>query len=77
MFFNVGDNGEAFDGFDDYDNAMIIDLLLATDRMSVDGLLYDDADMDGVGDGEIGDVEEMLRVMANDVYSAINQQGDI
>jgi hypothetical protein len=72
MYFNVGDSGEAFGGYSDYDDALIIDLLLATDAMSFDGLLYDDN-----GDGQIDDFEELLRVLANDVYSAINEQGDI
>jgi hypothetical protein len=53
----------------------IIDLLLATDRMSLDGLLYDDADGDGEGDGTIDDWEQLLRTLANDVYSAINEWG--
>jgi hypothetical protein len=50
---------------------------MATDRMSLDGLLYDDIDGDGVGDGQIDDLEELLRILANDVYSAINEQGHI
>lgn len=66
-FVNVGDNGEAF-GVDDGSDVQIIDLLLATDRMSTNGLLYD-----ANGDGKIDDLEELDRVMANDVYSLINE----
>jgi hypothetical protein len=72
MYFNVGDSGEAFDGFDDFDEAMVIDLLLATDRMSSDGLLYDQND-----DDRIDELEEVLRILANDFYCAINEQGEI
>jgi hypothetical protein len=50
---------------------------LATDSMSLGGLLYDDSDSNGVGDGEIDDFERMLRVLANDVFNAINEQGHI
>ena len=49
--------------------------------MSTDGLLYDydyDGDpLDKGGDGEIDDREQLLRTLANDVYSAINEQGHI
>jgi hypothetical protein len=75
-YFNVGQSGEAF-GVTNDTRVQIIDLLLATDRMSLDGLLYDDLDGDGVGDKKIDDAEELLRILANDVYSAINEQGDI
>ena len=47
------------------------------DRMSLDGLLYNDADGDGTNDGEIDDFEKLLRTLANDVYTAINEQGHI
>ena len=46
-----------------YTEMMVIDLLLATDDQALDGVLYD---MDAV-----------LRTMANDVYSDINESGDI
>ena len=75
-FFNVGDSGLAF-GVADNSRMQIIDLLLATDRMSLAGLLYDDADEDDTGDGEIDDFETLLRTLANDVYTAINEQGRI
>jgi hypothetical protein len=71
-YFNVGGSGEAFDGYEDYDDARIIDLLLATDSMSYEGLLYDQDE-----DGEIDALEEFFRTLANDVYSAINEYGDI
>jgi len=76
-FFNIGASGAAFDGYDDYEDVQVIDLLRATDRMSLAGLLYDDADCDGAGDGEIDDFERMLRTLANEVYTAINEAGDI
>ncbi len=79
-YFNVGDCGAAF-GVDDDTEMQIIDLLLATDRMSTNGLLYDhDYDVDPFddgGNGEIDDWEELLRTLANDVYSAINESGHI
>jgi hypothetical protein len=77
-WFDVGDCGAAF-GVDDNTQVQIIDLLLASDRMSTGGLLYDydhDGDAsDDVGDGLIDDWEQLLRTLANDVYTAINQQG--
>jgi len=71
-YFNIGDSGEAFDGYDDYDDVLVIDLLLATDRKTTDGLLYD---VDG--NGQIDHLEAMLRTLANEVYSAINERGAI
>jgi PKD repeat protein len=71
-FFNVGGGGAAFNVADD-SRVKIVDLLLATDAMSLVGLLYDDADSDGTGDGSIDDFERMLRVLANDVYTGINE----
>ena len=76
-FFNIGDSGEAFEGFSDGEDVQVIDLLLATDSMSVNGVLYDDVDGDGQGDGQIDDWEALLRTLANDVYAAINEQGEI
>lgn len=70
--FNVGEGGEAF-GVTDYSDVAILDLLFATNDRSVNGVLYD---MDGDGDAD-DDWETLLRTMANDVYSAINEQGDI
>ncbi|MBW3595876.1 MAG: PKD domain-containing protein [Planctomycetes bacterium] len=73
-FVNVGANGAAFNVADNSD-VQIIDLLLATNRMSRNGLLYDDLDSDGLGDALIDLDEESLRLMANDVYTAINEAG--
>ncbi len=72
--FNVGNAGAAF-GVADNSYVRLIDLLLATDSMSCRGLLYDDLDGDGVGDGEITEDEELLRTLAYDVFSAINELG--
>ncbi len=60
--FNVGSYGAAFNVEDDTEMT-VLDLLLATDSLSTNGLLYD---LDGD-----------LRVMANEFYTAINEQGDI
>ena len=69
--FNVGDGGAAF-GVDDYTDVAVLDLLLATDDMAADGLLYDTDDSD-----HIDAVEQWLRTLANEVYTAINEGGDI
>ena len=50
----------------------VLDILLATNDMTLGGLLYD-----GDGDGLIDTLEQALRAMANDVYNAINEQGEI
>ena len=70
--FNVGSNGDAFNVEDDSD-LTILDLLLATNSFSMSGVLYD---LDGDSDA-VDDIETLLRSMANDVFSAINEQGDI
>lgn len=70
--FNVGNNGSAF-GVADNSDVTILDLLLATNERSTNGVLYD---LDGDGDAD-DDLETLLRTMANDVYSAINEAGDI
>jgi hypothetical protein len=75
-WFNVGDSGEAF-GIDDGAEKQIIDLLLATNRMSRDGLLYDDDDEGEDGHGELDEWELLLRTLANDVYSRINERGEL
>lgn len=67
--FNAGDSGEAF-GVDDNSELKVIDLLLATDAMSHEGLLYD---LDQ--GGQIDEEEETLRVLADDVFSQINDSG--
>jgi hypothetical protein len=59
---NVGSNGAAF-GVADNSVLTVMDLLKATDAQAVGGLLYN------------GD--DTLRKEANNVYSAINEQGDI
>jgi hypothetical protein len=70
--FNVGDAGEAFDVADNTD-VTVLDLLFATNANSVSGVLYD---LDGDGDAD-DDWESLLRTLSNDVYGAINEQGDI
>jgi hypothetical protein len=70
--FNVGDSGEAFNVADNSSLA-VLDLLFATNNKSWNGVLYD-LDHDGDADD---DWETMLRTLANDVYSAINEAGDI
>jgi hypothetical protein len=71
-YFNISGYQQAFGVEEDVTEMQIIDLLLATDSMSWNGLLYD-----GDQDGVIDDLEELLRILANDVYSAINEQGHI
>ena len=68
--FNVGDNGAVF-GVSDGSEVAVLDLLLATDGRAVDGVLYD---FDGEPDD---DRETLFRTLANDVFSNINEQGDI
>ncbi len=70
--FNVGTSGEAF-GVDDGSVLTVLDLLLATDDMTVNGVLYD---LDGDGDAD-DNLESLLRTLANDLYTTINEQGDI
>jgi hypothetical protein len=73
---NVGDNGEAFGVADGADIA-ILDALFAVNSFTQEGLLYDDLDMDLVGDGAIDSIELALRIAANDVFSMINEDGGI
>ncbi|MHC4561661.1 MAG: SdrD B-like domain-containing protein [Planctomycetota bacterium] len=61
--WNVGDAGDAF-GVDDNTEMKVIDLLLATDSMTTNGVLYYSFDV-------------MYRNLANEVYTAINEAGDI
>jgi len=70
--FNVGLNGDAF-GVEDNSNVTILDLLLRINNFSRNGVLYD---LNGDGDAN-DDLEIHFRKMANDVFSAINEQGDI
>ena len=75
---NVGTNGAAF-GVADGTDLTILQLLLATDDLT------DQPDLeagfaeiyDTDGDGLISSAEASLRTMANDVFSAINEAGDI
>jgi hypothetical protein len=70
--FNVADNGDAFD-LANNSLVTVLDLLLAANRHSRNGLLYD---LDG--DGDANDSEETtFRKMANDLFSAINEAGDL
>ena len=50
----------------------VMDLLLAVNARSHNGLLYDLN-----GDGLISSSEASLRTMANDLFSAINEAGGI
>ena len=61
--FNVGTSGAAF-GVEDDTEMTVLDMLLATDSLAVNGVLYYDL---GV----------LLSRSANEVYSAINEQGAI
>jgi hypothetical protein len=60
--FNVRSNGDAF-GVADNTTLTVLDLLLATDQQAVNGVLYN------------GNTTK--RKEANDVYSALNEAGDI
>ncbi|MCK4602510.1 MAG: hypothetical protein KAU28_08595 [Phycisphaerae bacterium] len=60
--FNVGSSGDAFN-VEDNTEMTVLDLLLATDEQAVEGCLYD--------------LDELLRTLANQVYSTINTSGDI
>jgi hypothetical protein len=69
--FNVGSNGAAF-GVANQTTLTVLDILLATDARTRNGLLYD---LDG--SGTISSSEQALRAQANEVYSAINAAGGI
>lgn len=74
--FNVGTGGQAF-GIADQSQVAILDLLFATNDRSWNGVLYD-LDHDGTSDDTVlGLSETLLRTLANDVYSAINEAGHI
>jgi len=72
--FDVGDENREVFGLSETDSTImtVLDILQATDARTSNGLLYDlDAD------GETNSYETLLRTMANDVYTAINEQGDL
>jgi hypothetical protein len=69
--FNVGSDGAAF-GVANNANVSVLDLLLAADARSHNGLLYDQN-----GDGRIDSSEAGYRTMANDIFSAINEAGGL
>ena len=75
---NVGDNGTAFSVGNGTD-LTIMQLLLATDDLTdqPDSLSGCARIYDLNGDGEIDEYEAALRALANDVFSSINEQGDI
>jgi formylglycine-generating enzyme required for sulfatase activity len=72
--FDVGSaNRAAFDlSATDSTVLTVLDILMRTDAKTRKGILYD---LDG--NGQINSLETMLRTMANDVYTAINEQGHI
>jgi hypothetical protein len=69
--FNVCTNGAAF-GVANNASISVMDLLLAVNARSHNGLLYDQD-----GDGHISSSEASYRTMANNVFSGINEAGDI
>lgn len=75
---NIGDNGTAFSVSNGTD-LTIMQLLLATDNLTdqPDSLSGSARIYDLNGDGEIEEYEAVLRRLANDVFSSINEQGDI
>ena len=78
--FNVGDNGAAF-GVADNTYVQVLDLLMAADAQSDESLLYDLNDDGDVGVTDAGAVDSALEVifrqMSNEIFSGINEQGDI
>jgi hypothetical protein len=68
---NVGSSGAAF-GVANNVTVSVMDLLLAVNARSRNGLLYDLN-----GDGRIDGAEVSYRTMANDVFTATNEAGDI
>jgi uncharacterized delta-60 repeat protein len=72
--FDVGDANRAAFNLEPAQTTVltVLDILGTTDALSHDGLLYDVNDS-----GTIDKLEKALRVLANSVFTAINQQGDI
>lgn len=78
---NIGDNGDAFNA-DDYTDMAILALLQETNSLTGADLDWDDGDAyshvyDQDGNGTLEATELALREMANEVYSSINERGDI
>ncbi|HEV3447986.1 MAG TPA: hypothetical protein VG099_25330 [Gemmataceae bacterium] len=69
--FDVGNKGVAF-GVANNSRLSVTDLLLAVNARERNGLLYD---MDS--NGKIDSSEASYRTMANDIFTAINEAGDI
>jgi hypothetical protein len=70
--FDIGTSGAAF-GMANYSAVRVLDLLFAVNSRSRQGRLFDLN-----GDGDTGDADErLLRGLANDVFSGINELGDI
>jgi hypothetical protein len=69
--FNVGSKGAAL-GVADNSSLSVMDLLLAVSVRSPNDLLYD---MNG--NGQTDGSEASYRTMANDLFTAINETGDI
>ncbi len=69
---NVGSSGAAFD-VDDNTDMTILALLRASDELTVAGadLIYDD------GNNVLSDAEKVLRLLANIIYTDINEGGDL
>jgi hypothetical protein len=78
---NVGSSGAAF-GVANNTNMTIMSLLLATNNLTgadTDGDASEDYSYvyDADGNGVLSDAEKALRALANSVYTAINEGGDI
>jgi hypothetical protein len=68
--YSVGGNGAAF-GVANNTVLTVMDILMAANARTVNGLMYD---LDG--SGTISDAERALRIQANSVFAAINEQGN-
>ncbi|MFO7907520.1 MAG: PKD domain-containing protein [Pirellulaceae bacterium] len=75
--FDIGtEAADAFNGLTG--EVCVMDLLFATDDLSWVGVLYDLNHDNDTDDDDVGGLDEtLLRTLANDVYSAINEAGDI
>jgi hypothetical protein len=69
--FNVGSKGEAFN-IPKYTTTTVYELLQRADAMSSNGILYDVN-----GSGSLSSSENNLRSLANAVFTAINEAGDV